>query len=98
MKLIIVMVFGGVLLAPQAQALSIKNLSGAKQTVVIEQAGQHIEIPIAANQTRYLSGGDVQIALKGKRFVQTKNEEEYTIWPDGSLIIQRINKARSGSR
>lgn len=89
------MMFLGVLLAMSpAHALSIKNLSGSTQVVTIEQGGAMRQVIIEPNRTFRYHGGDVTLMMPGQRPKQTDFYEEYVIWPDGKLILQRLNKSK----
>ena len=77
-----------------AYALSIKNLSGSTQVVTIEQGGATRDVIIEKGRTYRYQGGDVVLMMPGQRPKQTDFYEDYVIWPDGKLILQRINKTK----
>lgn len=87
-----------VLIVNPAYALSIKNLSGTQQVLVMEQGGQRQAITLMPNDTHYLVGGDMTLTMPGKPAKQVKFEEEYVIWPDGQMIIQKRQKVKGGRR
>lgn len=97
MKCIVTLVVLAALAAAPAQALSIKNLSGEAQTLQMEQGGTTQSLHIPANATRYLMGDNIMLTLGRQHSVSAKFDEEYAIWPDGTLMIQRRLKAK-GSR
>lgn len=81
-----------------AHALNIKNLSGTRQTVVLEQGSSHMELVLEAGQTRYLQGGPFKASLPTQKPIEVRFDEEYVIWPSGKMIIQRQLKNAGGSR
>lgn len=98
MKFLMMVLAAAVLLAAPAHAVSIKNLSGSTQVVVVEQGGETRNITLTPNQTIRIHGADVTLAMPGQRPKQTDFYEDYTIWGDGKLVIQRINKIKGGAR
>lgn len=80
-----------------AHALSIKNLSGTTQALVLEQGGNRMELILGAGQTRYLQGGPYIAHLPGQPSKEVKFDEEYVIWPSGKMHIQRRLKAAGAS-
>lgn len=97
-KRVLFAVIAVVMATSPAYALSIKNLSGTQQTLVMEQGGHRQAITLAPSATQYLVGGDMTLAMPGQRPQQAKFEEEYVIWPDGQMIIQKRQKVKGGIR
>jgi hypothetical protein len=84
--------------AMPAFALSVKNLSGVQQSLVLEQGNNRQAVTIDKGETRYITGGDMMLTMPGQKPKYVKFEEEYVIWPDGKLIIQKRQKTKGGSR
>lgn len=86
------------LAAMPAHALSIRNLTDTTQVVVMEQGGQRFEMILPPKTTRYYQGGDVTLHKVGQPPIRADFMNEYAIWPDGKLIIQRRQKVKGISR
>lgn len=81
-----------------AQALSIRNLSGEMQMMTLEQGSHKKELVLPPNDTRYFVGGDMVLTLQDQEPRSVKFEEEYVIWPDGELILQKSVKTKGSAR
>lgn len=87
-----------VLIAAPAHALSIRNLSDTTKVVVITQGGQHQEVILPPKATRHFYGGGMTLSMPGKHPIRADFTDEYAIWPDGTLSIQRRNTVRGRVR
>lgn len=82
----------------QAHALTVKNLSDSTHVIVIERGGNMQEIVLPPKASRHFTGGDMVLHMPGQRPIQAEFLNEYAIWPDGKLIIQRRQKIKGMSR
>ena len=86
------------LLAAPAHAVTLRNLSDQTQVVMVEQGGAKQEAILPPKASRHFMGGDVTLVKPGQRPVHADFQDEYAIWPDGKLIIQRRQKVKGMSR
>lgn len=83
----------GVFAATPAMAAAITNLSGVPQTVSFMEWGRERAVTIAPNETLRMFG-NVTFLYQGRE-VRINENEEYAIWRDGTLGLQRTFKRRS---
>lgn len=86
------------LLAAPAHAVTVRNLSDSTQAVIVEQGSGRHELILPPGGVRYYTGGAVILTVSGQRPVRADFQDEYAIWPDGKLIIQRRQKTKGTSR
>ena len=87
-----------VMVSMPAYAVAVRNLSGQPQVLEVEHGGQQFQVTIEDGKLYRRYGEAISINLPGNRPRFTENYEEYTIWQDGTLAIQRINQSKGLSR
>lgn len=76
--------------AMPVQAAAIRNLSGEAQALTILQGGERETVQIEDGRTYRRVGANMILELAGNAPVRVDDpHQEYVIWPDGKLIIQR---------
>jgi hypothetical protein len=97
MKKLVILAMMMALPATSAQALSIRNLSGEMQRLTLTQGGNSQELVLPAGDTRYFVGNGMTLTLPGQPSVNAGYEDDYVIWPDGQIILQKTQKAKSSA-
>lgn len=87
-KLMLYAVLCAALPAP-VQAFTVTNLSGQPQQIVVDEGGAQTPVTLAPGQVYRRSGGDVMVLTPTRDPVQAKFDEEYAIWPNGMMYIQK---------
>lgn len=97
MRLIITMLALALLSTP-AYAVTVRNLSDTPKVVIVEQGGNAQEITLEPGGIHRHIGGDVSLQVPGQSPIHTDFYEEYAIWPDGKLILQKLHRGRGQAR
>lgn len=84
-----------VLLPFQASAFSVKNLSGEPQTLYVDQGGTVTPLHLQPNEVRHYFGENTRIFMEGERPTYAHYMDQYIIWPEGKLHVQRRQKNRN---
>lgn len=87
-----------VLMASPAYAVTVRNLSDVEKTILIEQGGHVQEITLEPGGFHRHVGGNVSLRVPGQSPIHTDFYEEYAIWPDGGLILQKLHRGRGQAR
>lgn len=95
MRIILGLLLSVLAIAP-AQAFTVKNLSEIDQVIEVEQYGRTWQPVIAPGGVYRFYAGPARIGKPGKRLVPAEQWDEYAIWPDGLLSIQRRHKIKGG--
>ena len=78
------------LFASPAHAVTIKNLSGSTQVVVVEHGGASDEIVLEPGQSHHRFGAGIALMMPGQRPIRNVDPyDQYAIWPEGKLYIQK---------
>ena len=84
-----------VLLPFQALAFSVKNLSGEPQTLYVNQAGKELALHLEPNEVRHYFGENARIYMEGGEPAYAHYMDQYIIWPEGKLRVQKRQKNRN---
>ncbi len=84
-----------VMSSSQAVATSITNLTESPYGFKMRIAGEEKLIKIAPDETWRTQATPVTVQM-GKREKILDNAGEYTLWPDGSLVLQQLQNHRRG--
>lgn len=86
------------LLAAPANAVSIRNFTDEPQTLTIEQGRATQEITLPPRGVYRYNGGGIWLQREGRPRLYADFYDEFAIWPDGTMRIQRRIKSKGGSR
>lgn len=94
----IFLILVALLTAFPAYALTIRNLSGSTQVIIVEQGGAAEEVIIQPGETAHRLGGGLALMMPGHTLRNVDSFDEYAIWPDGALTIQKRQHVKNEVR
>ena len=79
-----------------AFAISVVNLDKIERKVIINNGGEVNEVVLIPNQVYRAYGPFMTLRVEGGAEMRSDDNDEYVIWPNGRLAIQKYGQQHRG--